>query len=344
MYSCQQYKNKIGRPQPPSEGLITFVLQNMYKHLTREQRYAIFLGRQKGETLEIIARSIGVHKSTVSRELRRNKTPRGKYVWNKAHDTACSRKGQSPGNRALNPVLRWRVIDLIKEKQWSPRQISGRLAKEGINISHETIYAIIRADESGELASHCRHKMKYRHSSVKRHETKATNIKNRVSIHERPAEADGKRFGDWEMDLIVDKDSNAILTLVERSTNFLLMEKLKHGKKAMPLAKVVWRLLLPYKGDALKTITTDNGSEFAEHEWITRMLNVPVFFTDSYSSWQKGAVENENKLVRQYIPKGTNISSVSDAKTRMVRTKINARPRQKLNFSTPAEVFFKNIS
>ena len=137
----------------------------------------------------------------------------------------------------MNPVLRWRVIDLIKEKQWSPRQISGRLAKERINISHETIYAIIRADESGEVASHCRHKMTYRHSSVKRHETKATNIKNRVSIHERPAEADGKRFGDWEMDLIVDKDNNAILTLVERSTNFLLMEKLKHGKKAMPLAK-----------------------------------------------------------------------------------------------------------
>lgn len=259
-------------------------------------------------------------------------TSRGKYVWNKAHDTACSRKGRSPGNRALTPVLRWRVTDLIKEKQWSPRQISGRLAKEGISISHETIYAIIRADVSGELASHCRHKMKYRHSSAKRHEAKATNIKNRVSIHERPAEADGRRFGDWEMDLIVDKDSNAILTLVERSTNFLLMEKLRHGKKAMPLAKVVWRLLLPYKGDALKTITTDNGSEFAQHEWITRKLNVPVFFADSYSSWQKGAVENENKLVRQYIPKGTDISSVSDAKIRMVRTKINTRPREKLKF------------
>lgn len=145
------------------------------------------------------------------------------------------------------------------------------------------------------------------------------------------------------MDLIVDKDSNAILTLVERSTNFLLMEKLKHGKKAMPLAKVVWRLLLPYKGDALKTITTDNRSEFAEHEWITRKLNVPVFFADSYSSWQKGAVENENKLVRQYIPKGTDISSVTDAKIRMIRAKINARSREKLKFYTPTEVFFKNI-
>ncbi len=121
------------------------------------------------------------------------------------------------------------------------------------------------------------------------------------------------------------------------------MEKLTHGKKAMPLAKVGWRLLLPYKGDALKTITTDNGSEFAQHEWITRMLNVPVFFAKSYSSRQKGAVENENKLVRQYIPKGTDISSVTDAKIRIVRNKINARPRLKLNFYTPTEVFFKNI-
>ena len=101
--------------------------------------------------------------------------------------------------------------------------------------------------------------------------------------------------------------------------------------------------ILPYKGEALKTITTDNGSEFAEHEWITRMLNVPVFFADSYSSWQKGAVENENKLVRQYIPKGTDISAVSDAKMRMIRNKINTRPREKLNFYTPTEVFFKNI-
>ena len=130
---------------------------------------------------------------------------------------------------------------------------------------------------------------------------------------------------------------------MERSTNFLLMEKLRHGNKAMPLAKVGWRLLLPYKGDALKTITTDNGSEFAQHEWITRMLNVPVFFAESYSSWQKGAVENENKLVRQYIPKGTDISSVTDAKIRIVRNKINARPRLKLNFYTPTEVFFKKI-
>ena len=197
----------------------------MYKHLTREQRYGIYLGKQKGETLEMIARSIGVHKSTVSREIKRNSTPNGRYVWNKAHDMAESRQRHSPGNRGLAETLKWRVIELIKTEQWSPRQISGRLRLEGINISHEAIYNLIRNDESGELAFHCRHKMKYKRKAYRRHETKATNIRNRISIHQRPVEADGRRFGDWEMDLIVDKDSNAILTLTERSTNFLLMEK-----------------------------------------------------------------------------------------------------------------------
>lgn len=316
----------------------------MYKHLTREQRYAIYLGKQKGESLETIARSIGVHKSTVSREIRRNSTPNGKYVWNKAHDLAESRLRHAPGNRRLDDVLKWRITQLIRNEQWSPRQISGRLKKEGVNVSHEAIYAIIRKDESGELASNCRHKMKYRRKASHKHETKASNIRNRVSIHERPAEADGTRFGDWEMDLIVDRDSNAILTLTERSTNFLLMEKLRHGKKAGPLAKAVWRLLLPYKGEALKSITTDNGSEFAGHEWISKKLHVPVFFADSYCAWQKGAIENGNKLVRQYIPKGTDISTVTEGKITKIRKKINARPREKLNFLTPAEVFFKNIS
>lgn len=337
----RQYKIKKGDRRLPRINYFCIVI--MYKHLTREQRYGIYLGKQKGETLEMIARSIGVNKSTVSREIKRNSTPNGRYVWNKAHDMAESRQRHTPGNRGLAMTLKWRVIELIKTEQWSPRQISGRLRLEGINVSHEAIYGLIRKDGSGGLASHCRHKMKYKRKASRRHETKATNIRNRVSIHQRPAEADGRRFGDWEMDLIVDRDGNAILTLTERSTNFLLMEKLKHGKKAGPVAKAVWRLLLPYKGEALKSITTDNGSEFAEHEWITKKLNVPVYFADSYCAWQKGAIENANKLVRQYIPKGTDISTVTEGKIAKIRKKINARPREKLNFLTPKEVFFKNI-
>lgn len=316
----------------------------MYKHLTREQRYVIYLELQRGTSQEVIAQLIDVSKSTISREIKRNSTKNGKYVWLNAQDKADERRGRTPGNRGLSPILRWRIEQLIKEEQWSPRQISGYLAKEGLRVSHEAIYAMIRRDTSGSLARHCRHRMKYKRKASHHHETKATNIKNRVSIHERPAEANGKRFGDWEMDLIVDKASNAILVLMERSTNFTLMEKLKHGKKAKPLARTVWRLLLPYKGEALKTITTDNGSEFAEHEWITKKLNVPVYFADSYCSWQKGGVENENKLIRQYIPKGTDISTITDGKIKKTQHKLNARPREKLNFSTPKECFYKFIS
>lgn len=313
----------------------------MYKHLTREQRYAIYLGIQKKESYKAIAQAIGVSTSTISREVKRNSTRNNKYVWNKAQDSADSRKHRSPGNRAIRAEIIWRVKQYIKDEQWSPKQISGYLAtKDSIQISHETIYKIIRNDVTGELARNCRHKMKYTRKNKGTHVTKATNIKNRVSIHERPQEANGKRFGDWEMDLIVDKDGNAILTMIERSTNYLMMQKLKEGKKALPLAKAVRRLLLPYKAKLL-TITTDNGSEFAAHEWITAQLGVQVYFTDSYSSWQKGAVENANKLIRQYIPKGTDLSSITDGFIMKVQKKINTRPREKLKFSTPKEEFFK---
>ena len=262
----------------------------------------------------------------------------------RAQEKADERSHRTPGNRAVSDTLKWRVRELLTKEQWSPRQIAGRLRMDGHMISHETIYAMIRADETGELAQNCRHKMKYDKKTSRKHETKATNIRNRLSIHERPKEADGTRFGDWEMDLIVDKDQNAILTLVERSSDRFLMEKLKHGKQAMPLAKVAWRLLLPYKGEGLKTITTDNGSEFAAHEWLSKKLGVTVYFTDSYSSWQKGNIENTNKLIRQYIPKGTDINTVTDRRIAYIQAKINRRPREKLNFLTPNEVFFKHYA
>lgn len=316
----------------------------MYKQLTSEQRYYIYLEKRKGSTQKSIAKAMGVSESTVSRELRRNGGRNGAYNFIKAHKKAMERRHRDPGNRAKPPELIWRVKHLILEEQWSPEQISGFLKKEGIHISHETIYKLIRQDTTGKLAQNCRHKMKYRRKASHEHLTKATNIKNRVSIHQRPPQADGSRFGDWEMDLIVDKDNNAILNLTERSTDLILIEKLKHGKQAMPIAREVWRLLLPFKGDGLKTITTDNGPEFAAHEWITKMLGVPVYFTDSYSSWQKGNVENNNKLIRQYIPKGSDIATVSDRTIAKIQAKINTRPREKLNFQSPRQAFYKHYS
>lgn len=209
---------------------------------------------------------------------------------------------------------------MIQEEQWSPEQICGVLAKEGTTVSVQTVYNIIKADESGELRRNCRHPDFKRRPHSERRPTKATNIPDRTSIHERPPEADGTRFGDFEMDLVVDGYGHAILVLVERLTNFVMMEKLPFGKKAAPLAKTVVRMLYGYR-KYLKTITTDNGSEFAAHRDITAGLrirglpDVTVYFADSYCSWQKGAVEHENKLIRQYIPKKKQISMISQTNT-----------------------------
>lgn len=333
-------KNKKGDHRLPK---ISYICIAMNKQLTSEQRYYIYLRKQAGSTQKSIAEAIGVSESTICRELQRNSEPNGGYNFMRAHSKAMGRRKRKPGNRSKPPELIWRVKQMIIEEQWSPAQISGYLKKEGIQISHETIYKIIRSDASGKLAAHCRHKMKYKKRKATIRETKATNIKNRVSIHERPAEADGNRFGDWEMDLIVDQNQNAILTMVERSTDYLIMEKLRYGKRAMPLAKVVWRLLMPFRGDKLLTITTDNGSEFAAHEWISKKLGVDIYFTDSYASWQKGNIENTNKLIRQYIPKGTDFKNINNNRIMQIQNKINRRPREKLGFNSPKYEFYKHF-
>ncbi len=315
----------------------------MSKPLTSEQRYVISALLKRNVSKIEIAKEIGCHKSTIYRELNRNACKDGHYSPSKAQEMAMERRERIVTNSALKPGVLSKALTLLREEQWSPRQISGYLAREGINISPERIYQEIRADKSGELASHTRHRMKHR----KRQgylKAGVRNIPNRISIHDRPADADGKRFGDWEMDLIVDRQQNAIVTLTERSTNFILMERLPQGKKAAPLAKVVVRMLFAWR-DGVRTITTDNGGEFASHADITKGLrrkslpDVMVYFADPYASWQKGAIENANGLIRQYIPKEMNFNELTDAKIREIQHKLNRRPREKLNFSTPIAEF-----
>ena len=317
----------------------------MPKHLTSEQRYEIYLGIKRGWRKNRIAREIGVHPSTVCREIERNSTSRGEYVWLQAQSKSDARRHGIKGNHRKPPELWWRIERWIVDNDWSPAQIAGVLRREGVHIVKQTIYNHVHADTSGRLASHMPHELKYTVRTRRLHPTKATNIANRTSIHERPAEADGKRFGDWEMDTIVDSFGHAILTLTERSTNFILMEKLKEGRKAMPTAMAVARLLFPYR-ETVRTITTDNGCEFAAHLEITRRLSVRgrdrviVYFADSYCSWQKGAIENANKLIRKYIPKKSNFDDFSDGRIMQIQKKLNLRPREKLNFDTPKNCFF----
>ena len=250
----------------------------MYKQQTLEQRSQIFALLQRKTARKDIARIVGISQSTLSPELKRNSTPSGKYIWCKAHAKAMERRKCSVHNAALAPELVWRIKQFIIEEQWSPRQISGVLKKEGTSVSHQSIYNIIHADAIGTLAQHTRHKLKYR----RRPKHKRLPIADRISIHQHPEQADGKRFGDYEMDLIVDHFGHAILTIVKRSTNMLFMTKLLHDKKSEPLAMQVRRLLLPYK-EHIKTITTDNGAEFAAHKLITEYLGAVVYWADSYS-------------------------------------------------------------
>ncbi len=323
----------------------------MTKHLTSAQRYHLFVehqnrGTRKEKSLKEIAAEIGKHPSTISREYKRNATHRGGYNDAKAQKMAEERRSRGEPHNKTPRLLLWRIEQWITEEQWSPAQIVGVLAKEGVRISRQTIYNYIHADKSGRLLANTRHKGKYNRKSKKeRRPTKATNIPNRTSIHDRPKEADGSRFGDWEMDLIIGKDGyGAILVLAERNTSYCIIEKLPHGKNAKEIARTVIKLLYAYRMTGVLTITTDNGSEFSAHQEITKGLKgVLVYFADSYCSWQKGLVEYTNKLIRQYIPKGTDFSMLTPNLIKKIQTKLNRRPREKLNFSTPIREFFKHF-
>ena len=263
-----------------------------YKQLTSQQRSQIFALLQRKTPRKEIAHIVGCSQSTLCRELKRNSTAKCNYLWDKAHAKAMERRKRSTANKKLDKMLVWRIKQLIIDNQWSPEQIKGVLANESVSVSIQSIYNIINSDKSGELRRNCRHPNFKRRPISERKPTKATNIANRTSIHDRPEEANGKRFGDFEMDLIVDGFGHAILVLVERLTNFVMMERLPLGKKAEPLAKAVVRMLYGYR-KYLKTITTDNGSEFAAHLDITAglrvrgMPDVTVYFADSYCSWLK---------------------------------------------------------
>ena len=321
----------------------------MSNQLIEAQRYEIYLGLKRKWSKTRIAKEIGVSKTTVSREIQRNSKPDGEYVWTYAQKQCDLRKHGLKGNHRKPEELWWRIEQMIIEEDWSPAQIAGILRKEGIKICKQTIYNHVHADPTGRLASHMPHELKYTKRTKALRPTKATNIANRTSIHERPKEADGTRFGDWEMDTIVDSFGHAILTLTERQTNHILMARLPEGRKAIPTAKMVVRLLFPYR-NTIKTITTDNGCEFAAHLEITKKLTpkgkdkILVYFADSYSSWQKGAIENANKLIRKYIPKKSNFNDFSDRKIMEIQKKLNRRPREKLNFDTPKSRFFANLS
>jgi len=309
----------------------------MYTQLTREQRYQIKALLSMGHTQADIARAVGVHRSTISRELRRNRGQRG-YHAKQAHEKALARR-RGKSKPRIGPKV-WRVVERRLREEWSPEQISGRLKLEGVSISHERIYQYVYADKKagGDLWQHLRRRAKkYRKRAGGR--DNRGKIPRRRSIEERPPIVEARaRIGDWEADLILGKGRQGVaLTLTERKSRFTLLRTFP-GKHAQPITQGIIDLL-KWHG-RVKTITFDNGKEFAGHEEIAAALGVDCFFAHPYASWERGTNENTNGLIRQYLPKSRNLKTISAEEENMIMDKLNLRPRKCLGFRTPYEVFF----
>jgi transposase, IS30 family len=310
-----------------------------YKQLTREQRYQIYALKKEQHTQARIAANLSVHPSTISRELLRGRGQRG-YRPKQAQHLAESRLRRRQRSRIAAST--WAVVERLLWKQWSPEQISGRLKLEGqASVSHERIYQHIYRDkrEGGRLYLHlrCRKKRRKRYGTY----SLRGQLPNRTSIDLRPKIVDGRsRIGDWEADTLIGKAHQAgILSLVERKSKLTRLGRLLRRTKE-EVKDVAITLLAPVKA-RVHTITSDNGREFADHQEIAEKLGARFYFAHPYAAWERGVNENTNGLVRQYFPKGVELATITDAQVHHVQERLNNRPRKRLGFRTPNEVFFK---
>jgi len=313
-----------------------------YTQLTLEQRYGIYSLLKTGHKQLEIAKVIGVHKSTVSRELKRNRGGRG-YRHKQANALAIDQRQAKVCNRIDGST--WAFIETLIRKEISPEQIHGLLKETmALTVSHEWIYQYILKDKlaGGSLYLHlrCKKKRKKRYGSNDRRGS----LKNRVSIEQRPPVVDARsRIGDWEADTIIGKaHKQAIVSLTERKSGLALFCKVEHRTKEKT-AEAMKRMLLTIK-ENVHTITSDNGKEFANHESIAEKLNCDFYFAHPYSSWERGTNENTNGLIRQYFPKNRDFRTITDEELIHAMKRLNNRPRKRLGFKTPNQVFFgRNI-
>lgn len=308
-----------------------------YRHLSREQRYQIEVLDRAGVSRRKIAQRLGVSDRTVDRELARNGDGL-RYAAGRADRRSRRRRGRA-SSHAHWPAGLWRRIVRKLKRQWSPEQIVGWLAQQDIGISAEGIYRRVRLDSEAGGTLHCclRRGRKTRRRRY-RDERKALCIKGRVDIDQRPAIVEKRsRIGDWETDTVVGPGRVALVTLTERASRFTLIGKVRR-KTAIEVSRSVIRLLKPY-ADRVLTITSDNGSEFALHQTISQALHASFYFAKPRAAYQRGTNENTNGLIRQYFPKRSDLSRVSDHDLKLAMFRLNHRPRKCLHFKTPAAVF-----
>jgi transposase, IS30 family len=316
-----------------------------YKQLTYEQRCQIEALKKSGISQQAIATLIKVSQSSISRELSRNTGERG-YRHNQAQQKSIERRQSTVKPHKMTAELVDEIEDKVWQK-WSPEQISGwLLMNQGVCISHESIYRHIWADKKagGDLYKNLRrHARKYK-ARGSNGKTRSGQIRNRVSIDDRPASVDEKSVvGDWEIDTVIGKNhSGALVTIVERVTLFTVSKRV-NSKRAEEVTAATITLLAPFKS-LVNTITSDNGKEFAYHEQIAESLDCDFYFAHPYRSWERGLNENTNGLLRQYFPKSTDFKTVSAKAVAESVEQLNDRPRKTLAFKTPADLMQEEMA
>lgn len=318
-----------------------------YTHLTPFERVKIELLLQAGCSIGHIAHDLDRSPSTISRERARNRDFRGRYSAVRAQHAYHERRTRSVKPRKLytNPPLRRYVEEKLREK-WSPKQVVGTLPNAfprdpRMRVSHETIYTFIYADKraQGSLFEHLRHAHRKRRRRGNLNGKRGL-LPGRVGIEQRPKSVEGRRrIGHWEADLVLGRQSGpAIVTLVERKTGMLLARKVEN-RRAYPVGRAILDAFHAIASQLIQTITFDNGKEFAHFKSIETELNIKTYFADPYAAWQRGTNENTNGLLRQYIPKKTDLNALTQQNLNHVVQALNNRPRQRLKYRTPAQLF-----
>ena len=310
----------------------------MYKHLSREERYQIYSLRLAKQTISEIARLLGRHRSTISRELGRGRGLRG-YRAEQACSKASERAKKSRNARRVDAKV-WADVSFYLGLQWSPEQIASKL-----EVSHESVYLHVYANKAagGQLHKNLRSQKPRRKRHLSGRDRRGQ-IPNRRPISERPEHIEQRRqVGHWEGDTVIGAaHKQAIVTLVERKSGFAVLAKVSN--KTTDLVRRAIEIKLKPLCSRVKTLTVDNGKEFADHQAVDQALGIQTFFADPYCSWQRGSNENFNGLLRQYIPKRRRMETMSEEELTMIENRLNHRPRKRLGFKTPHEVFYASLN
>ncbi len=315
-----------------------------YHQLTSGDRYMISVLRKQGHNASSIALYLGRHRSTISREFKRNCARLdGAYRYSKAIERTNGRRSRSRRNWQFG-VKEWRLVEKMLREKWSPEQISVRLENDHLlSISYPTIYRYVRRDKKhgGNLYECLRLPKKWR--KRRRSIDSRGRLPGKRHISERPLSAENRtRKGHWEIDTVMGRYGTkpCIVTLVERKTGYVLIGKLKSRRKDVTNERVIQ--LIRKHSDIFKTITADNGTEFHGYMDIERATGTKFYFATPYHSWERGTNENTNGLIRQYLPKGTSLVRLTQQACNAIAKKLNDRPRKRYGFKTPTEMFYAN--